>query len=490
MLAAMSTRRVFGTMHWLTLGAALLAPAAACESASDDGGSSTGGSAFATGGSTHPAGQSGSATGGQIATGGAPITQGGVSAAGGSATGGAPAPTGGQTPTGGAVSNAGAPSGGSATGGAPVQGGSAGAASGGGGQANNGGGGGGGQANNGGGGAGGSPLMCPPTAKTLKEAGECSGRLIGTAIATSHLNEAAYVETLREHNYATAENEMKWDSLQPNRGGFNYTNADRFVDFAVQNGMKPKGHTLVWHLQLPSWVSSINDPTELRSVMTNHIKTVIGHYKDRIKEWDVVNEAFENPNNWPDENTPTYRNSVFYRVLGKSFVDDAFKAAREADPEAKLIYNDFRSEGLQPKSDAVYEMVKSMVERGIPIDAVGLQTHLGTPNSKPPVADVIANMQRIADLGLEVLISEMDSHCCDGESPESQATRFHEIVTACLNQPACKAITFWGTTDKYSWLNTWDELDCGGRKPSGLLWDDNYQKKPVYTGVMNALLGK
>nr|MDQ2644473.1 endo-1,4-beta-xylanase [Myxococcota bacterium] len=354
----------------------------------------------------------------------------------------------------------------------------------------NGGGGGGGQTDNGGGGAGGSPLMCPPTAKTLKEAGACSGRLIGTAIATSHLNEAAYVETLREHNYATAENEMKWDSLEPNKGVFNYSNADQFVNFAEQNGMKIKGHTLVWHLQLPGWVTSMNNPDEVRAAMTNHIKTIIGHYKDRIKEWDVVNEAFENPNNWPDENTPTYRNSVFYRVLGKSFVDDAFIAAREADPEAKLIYNDFRSEGLQPKSNAIYEMVKSMVERGIPIDAVGLQTHLGTPNSKPPVADVIANMQRIADLGLEVLISEMDSHCCDGESPESQATRFHEIVTACLDQPACKAITFWGTTDKYSWLNTWDELDCGGRKPSGLLWDDNYQKKPVYTGVMNALLGK
>jgi endo-1,4-beta-xylanase len=475
-------------MHWLTLGAALLAPAVACESSSDDAGSSSsGGSVSATGGSTSAAGQSGSTTGGRIATGGVPASQGGVIATGGTATGGSPAsPTGGQTQTGGAPNSGGAPStggetanGGSPMGGAAAQGGTAGAASGG--RASGGG---------GNGGSAGSPLMCPPTAATLKEAGACSGRLIGTAIATSHLNEAAYVTTLREHNYATAENEMKWDSLEPNKGAFNYANADQFVNFAEQNGMKIKGHTLVWHLQLPNWVTSMNDPDDVRAAMTNHIKTIIGHYKDRIKDWDVVNEAFENPNDWPDENTPTYRNSVFYRVLGKSFVDDAFKAAREADPTAKLIYNDFRSEGLQPKSNAVYEMVKSMVERGIPIDAVGLQTHLGTPNSKPPIADVIANMKRIADLGLEVMISEMDSHCCDGESPESQATRFHDIVAACLDQPACTAITFWGTTDKYSWLNTWNELDCGGRKPSGLLWDDNYQKKPVYTGVMNALLGK
>jgi GH35 family endo-1,4-beta-xylanase len=116
--------------------------------------------------------------------------------------------------------------------------------------------------------------------------------------------------------------------------------------------------------------------------------------------------------------------------------------------------------------------------------------HLGLPNDKPPVEDIIANMQRIVDLGLEVLISEMDDHRCDGETLDEQATRYHDIVAACVAQPKCPAITFWGISDRDSWLNSWDELNCTGHTPSGLLWDDNFQKKPDYQGVLDALNGR
>lgn len=326
---------------------------------------------------------------------------------------------------------------------------------------------------------------------TLKAAGQCQGRLIGTAVAAARISESAFTNVAAaEFDYVTPENEMKWDALEPSNNSFNFGAADQIVNFAQQNGMKVKGHTLVWHNQLPQWVQNLNSPDAVRSAMINHIQKVMTHFKGKVVAWDVVNEAWANPNDWPN-GEPTLRPSVFMQQLGAGFIDEAFIAAREVDSDVKLYYNDFRSEAVgQPKGDAIYEMLQGMVERGVPIDGVGLQMHLGAPNDKPDIADIIANMQRIADLGLEVLISEMDEHVCDGESPEAQGARFHDIVEACVNQPACPAITFWGVSDKDSWLNNWDELNCGGRRPSGLLWDDNYMKKPAYTGVLEALTGQ
>jgi endo-1,4-beta-xylanase len=293
-----------------------------------------------------------------------------------------------------------------------------------------------------------------------------------------------------EFNYVTPENEMKWGNIEQSRDNFNFTAADQIVNFASQNGMKVKGHTLVWHNQLPDWVQNLGSADEVRSAMVNHIKKVMAHFKGKVTVWDVVNEAWANPNDWVN-GEPMMRNSVFKQKLGESFVDEAFVAARAADPDVKLYYNDFRSEAVgQPKGDAIYEMLKGMVERKVPIDGVGLQMHLGAPNDKPAIEAIIANMQRIADLGLEVVISEMDEHVCDGETPDAQGKRFHDIVAACVSQPACKAVTFWGIGDAGSWLNDWDELNCNGKRPAGLLWDDNLKKKPAYTGTLDALNGQ
>jgi GH35 family endo-1,4-beta-xylanase len=116
--------------------------------------------------------------------------------------------------------------------------------------------------------------------------------------------------------------------------------------------------------------------------------------------------------------------------------------------------------------------------------------HTGTPNPPSSADDVLKNMQRITALGLEVLISEMDAHVCDGLTPEQQKQYYHDIVAACVQTPKCTAITFWGTSDKYSWLNSFNETNCAGKDPSGCLWDGNWMKKPAYSGVMDALTGK
>jgi endo-1,4-beta-xylanase len=131
-----------------------------------------------------------------------------------------------------------------------------------------------------------------------------------------------------------------------------------------------------------------------------------------------------------------------------------------------------------------------MLKRNIPIDGVGLQMHYGTPNDKPAADSVKANIQRFADLGLKVLISEMDVNCCDGVTNEEEAGIYHDLIAACVGIPECWAITLWGVGDRNSWLNTFGEANCNGQSARALLWDDDFQKKPAYTAVMQALMGQ
>lgn len=328
----------------------------------------------------------------------------------------------------------------------------------------------------------GGPAACPTG--SLKDAASCSGRLIGTALAAPYLSEEAYANTALEFNYVTPENEMKWEHTEPTRDQFSFDGGDQIVDFASQNGMKVKGHTLVWYNQLPSWVTAITDPDDLRAAMLNHITTEVQHFKGKVVAWDVVNEAW-------DPNDPTVlRDTVFSELLGPSFIDDAFTAAHAADPDAKLYYNDYGADGLGTKSDSIYAMVADMKARGIPIDGVGLQMHWRSADAEPSVSDVAANIQRFGALGIDVVVSEMDFDLCNGGTFEDQTAKFHDVVAACLSQPSCKAVTVWGITDKYSWLNYFDTSCVNGDTPRPLLFDDDYQKKPAYTGVLNALAGR
>jgi endo-1,4-beta-xylanase len=328
-------------------------------------------------------------------------------------------------------------------------------------------------------GASGAAATCPTT--SLKDAAACSGRSIGAALAAERLSEDAYANRALEFNYVTPENEMKWLNVEPTRDEFAFDASDQVADFAERNGMKLKGHTLVWQNQLPDWVTALTDPDDLRAALLNHVTTVVEHFRGRVAAWDVVNEA------WDPVNPTLLRDSVFSELLGPSFIDDAFTAARAADPDAKLYYNDYGADGLGTKSDSIYAMVADMKARGIPIDGVGLQMHWHAADTRPSASDVAANMARLGALGLEVVVSEMDVSLCNGGSVEQQTDKSHAVVAACLNQPSCTAVTFWGITDKYSWLNYFDTSCADGETPRPLLFDDDYQKKPAYTAVLNAL---
>ncbi|WP_437592295.1 endo-1,4-beta-xylanase [Sorangium sp. So ce1000] len=346
-----------------------------------------------------------------------------------------------------------------------------------------------------GGSAGGGSARVPAgSASTLREAGEKANPpiLIGAAISGGGLNDNNYKRVAAaEHSYVTAENEMKWESVEPQAGQFSWGAGDNIVNWARQNNMKVKGHTLVWHNQLPGWMSSMTGKDNVTAAMRRHITQVMGHFKDRIDSWDVVNEAVQTDSDTGVGN-PRMRPSVFLNQIGEGYIDLAFQIAREQDPKAKLYYNDYSIDARNAKVDFVYNMVKGMVERGVPIDGVGFQMHIGPPNNEAGGADVAANLKRFTDLGLEVLISEMDINRCGGVvTAEEQLAYYHDIVEACFKLPKCTAVTFWGINDGRSWLNSWSGALCNGQQSSqSLLFNDQYQKKETYNRVMDALLGK
>jgi endo-1,4-beta-xylanase len=340
--------------------------------------------------------------------------------------------------------------------------------------------------------------------KTFKE----TGRNVGVAVAEWRLAEdPQYGATIaQQFNQLTAENEMKWETIEPEPGVFDFTRADALVTFAQQNGMKVRGHTLVWHSQLPPWVEALTGADAVRAAMTNHIQTVVAHYRDNfpgmVVAWDVVNEAINitqgapaQPGGMPTQNI--YRDSVFYRELGEGFIAEAFQIARDTDPNVLLFYNDFGVESMNgAKSAGAFTMVSGLVAAGVPIDGMGFQMHTGPLDQGPGADDFAANMARYADLGLQVEITEMDvTLCAVGGSMlglELQRYRYNRIFNACIESPACRSMTLWGLGDANSWLN--DNGCTQGmimldRDAEPLAFGNTYARKPAWWGIYDALTG-
>jgi endo-1,4-beta-xylanase len=328
---------------------------------------------------------------------------------------------------------------------------------------------------------------------TLKAAGMCRSNhpiLMGTALSANNLLSLA----AQEFNYVTPENEMKWQSVQGSEGNFSFGSADNIVNWAQRNNMKVKGHTLVWHNQLPNWVSSINSRDRLLAVMKKHIETVMGHFGNKLIAWDVVNEAISTDSDVGSGNAQM-RPSVFYRLLGEDFIPLAFKYARDyADAnnmkDMKLYYNDYSIDADNDKSRFLRKKVKEWLAAGVPIDGIGFQMHIGPPNNIPTVQSVKDNIDYYTGLGLDVLISEWDINLCGSKVTSAQQTEFYRGITkVCVGNPKCAAITFWGVNDGNSWLNSFSGSLCNGSNSQSLLFN-NGQKKPVYTEVLNGLNGK
>ncbi|WP_369233873.1 endo-1,4-beta-xylanase [Streptomyces sp. R21] len=305
---------------------------------------------------------------------------------------------------------------------------------------------------------------------------------IGTAVdMTALADDTAYRRTTaREFSSLTAENVMKWESVEPQRGTYDWSKADELVRFARAHGQAVRGHTLLWHNQLPAWLTTgvadgSIDAAELRGILHRHITAEVGHFKGRIYQWDVVNEVFNDDG--------SLRDSLWLQKLGPSYIADAFRWAHAADPKAKLFLNDYNVEGVNAKSTAYYELAKKLRAEKVPVQGFGIQGHLGIQYGFP--GDVSENLARFADLGMQTAFTEVDVRMilpADAEKLAKQATYFRGLLDACLGTRSCKSFTVWGFTDKYSWV---PGVFTGQGAATPL--DEAYAKKPAYTALAEAL---
>ncbi len=313
-------------------------------------------------------------------------------------------------------------------------------------------------------------------AGSLRSLAEAKGIYFGTAIGQGDLDNTALTTVAgTQFGMLTPTNEMKWDSVEPSPGSFDFGPGDRIVAFGQAHSMKLRGHTLVWHNQLPSWVDKL-PASQVQTAMRNHITTTATHYKGKLYAWDVVNELF-------NENG-TFREDAFYRAMGTGYVADALRTARAADPGAKLYLNDYNIEGLNAKSDAMYNLAKSLKSQGVPLDGVGFQAHFvvgQVPSS------LKANLERFTALGLEVAVTELDDRMQlppDSAELAQQGRDYANVVTTCLAVKGCVGLSQWDVGDADSWIP--------GTFPgegAGTMYDNNYRPKPAYYASVDALGG-
>ena len=342
-----------------------------------------------------------------------------------------------------------------------------------------------------------SPATDSPSvrAATLRDAGAAKNLVIGAAAAPGHLREATYAAILAtEFRQLEPENQMKFGPIHPrpenDPSAYDFSPADQLVTFAQAHNMLVRGHCFVWHEQVAGWVTSgvangTYGPAALNEILHSHISTVARQYAGKVWAWDVVNEAFYDDG--------ALRSTVWYDAPGIGFagkgtkyIEEAFRWAHEADPTAKLFYNDYDTERINAKSDAIYAMAKDFRSRGVPLDGIGFQMHINLKfNDAATLASFARNLKRFSDLGLEIHITELDV-ALDSADPASfaaQADVYRKVARICLQTPTCRVLQTWGFTDKYSWIPGYSH----GKQGWALPFDANYNKKPAYHSTLQAL---
>jgi endo-1,4-beta-xylanase len=312
----------------------------------------------------------------------------------------------------------------------------------------------------------------------LRELANVHGKRIGSAVNTHLLaSDAAYGAVLaREFSSVTPENVMKWVLVEPQRGVFDYAAADSLVKFARQHDQVVRGHTLVWHNQVPAWLTQTSfSQAELADILRAHIAEEASHFRGAIDAWDVVNEPFNEDGTW--------RDTIWFQALGPDYVGLAFEWAQAADPQARLYLNDYNVESINPKSDAMYALVQDLLARGVPLHGVGFQAHLAMELEFPHT--LRDNLERFAALDLDVAITEADVRMVMPPSPEKLATQadyFARLMRTVLDVPRCVSFTLWGFTDAHSWIPGWYQ-----GYGAATVFDARLQPKSAYSAVSEVL---
>ena len=284
--------------------------------------------------------------------------------------------------------------------------------------------------------------------------------LYGCAVNVPRLtSDPAYAAlVVAQSSILVAENAMKWGPLRPTPTSFNFDQADALIAFAEENHIKLRGHNLVWHMQLPAWFAGYANAANADQLLLNHIEQVAGRYAGRMHSWDVVNEAVQVTDGRPDG----LRATPWLQLLGAGYIETAFRAARRADPQALLTYNDYGIEGEDPasqrKRDAVLLLLRRLKTRDVPLDAMGIQSHISAGPRHVYGAGLLRFLADVRQLGLEVFLTELDVN--DRDLPADVATRdeavaatYQRYLDLVLAEPAVRAVLTWGITDRYTWLN-------------------------------------
>jgi len=325
--------------------------------------------------------------------------------------------------------------------------------------------------------------------------------MLGAAVGSPYLAETDYSDTLKRYfNCVVPENHMKWEEIQSAEGSFAFTNPDVIVDFALNNNMAVRWHTLLWHMQTPAWVTD-KDYIELEAVLQSHISNVVAHYKGKVFAWDVVNEIIKS-SSYGLRNRTLASSDGDYSIWSQNQTDDylirkAFEFAHAADPDAQLFVNDNNNYGggipfadhifwNQTQADLLYSYVAQWVSDGVPVHGVGMQLHLD--EGYPPVFSMIENdIIRYGALGLKVHFTEVDVRIAipvTSEKLQHQALMYNELAKLAAKYPdIVTAFVTWGVSDKYSWIPFYSSYTYD----SALLFDEYYNVKPAYTLLQDTL---
>jgi len=333
--------------------------------------------------------------------------------------------------------------------------------------------------------------------------------LIGAALNNAQFSgyDTLSADLVKKHfNTLTPENVLKWEPVHPQKDKYDFEAADRFVEFGQKNNMFIVGHTLVWHAQTPRWVFETDsnkaaDRGTLLNRMKDHIMTVVGRYKGRIKGWDVVNEALNDDG--------TLRQSRWMKIIGEDYLLKAFEYAHEADPNAELYYNDYSLEN-EPKRKGAIALIKKLQSQGIKVTGVGLQGHYKM--DWPTSAQLDSTIKDFAALGIKVMITELDIDVLPYKNISAEVTlrmekkdefdpyknglpdsvqnslaeRYSDLFKLLVqNKNTVDRVTFWGVTDKESWLNYWP---IRGRTNYPLLFDRSGRPKMAFDAVIKTVV--
>lgn len=297
-------------------------------------------------------------------------------------------------------------------------------------------------------------------------------------------HDTAYTALLgQEFGSLTPENRMKWSELRPSEDTYDFSLADRIVEFAARNDQEVRGHTLLWHEQNPDWLEEGGrSEKDLRRILHEHVTTVVGRYEGLVHQWDVGNELIG------DDGELRTEENIWLRELGPEIIGDVFRWAHAADPEAELFLNDYSIEDVNDKSDAYLALVRGLLADGVPVHGLSVQAHL-TPAAGYPER-LEENLERFGDLGLRTALSEVDVRMeeldgDDGATEEQlseQADFYSRALQACLNAESCTSFTVWGYTDRYSWIPS-----AFPGTGAGAIMDDGLNPKPAYDALRETL---